>query len=67
MLTGVAIIPTNLAGLRGLPFGWEFVAVVILLIMLFCIRVHGPRSGSRQTTERQSGRRTARHARRVPE
>jgi hypothetical protein len=30
MLTGVAIIPTGLAGLRDLPYGWEFVVVVIL-------------------------------------
>ena len=40
MLTGVAImIPTVLAGLRGLPFGWEFVVVIILLTLLFYIRV----------------------------
>jgi hypothetical protein len=40
MLTGVAIIPTNIAGLRGLPFGWEFVVVVILLTLLFYIRAN---------------------------
>jgi hypothetical protein len=28
MLTGAAIIPTGLAGLRGLPYGWEYVAAV---------------------------------------
>ena len=62
MLTDAAIIPTGFAGLRGLPFGWEFVVVVILLILLFYIRVHGPRNGSRQKTGHRSGRRTARHA-----
>jgi hypothetical protein len=68
MLTGVAImIPRVLAGLRGLPFGWEFAVVVILLILLFCIRVYGPRNGSRQKTGHRSGWRTARRASRVPE
>jgi len=67
MLTGVATIPTNLAGLRGLPFGWEFVVVVILLVLLLYIRVYGPGNGSRQKTGHRSGRWTARHASRVPE
>ena len=66
MLTGVAImIPTVLARLRGLPFGWEFVVVIILLTLLFYIRVYGPRNGFWQKT--RSGWRTARHASRVPE
>jgi hypothetical protein len=55
MLTGVAIIPTGLAGLRDLPYGWEFVVVVILLILLFYVRVYRP------------GHRTGRRASRVPE
>jgi hypothetical protein len=67
MLTGVAINPTSLAWLRGLPYGWEFVVAVILLILLFYIRVHRPRNGSRQKTGHRSGRRTARHASSVPE
>ena len=68
MLTGVAImIPTVLARLRGLPFGWEFVVVVILLTLLFYIRVYGPRNGFRQKTGHGSGRWTARRASRVPE
>jgi hypothetical protein len=58
MLTGVAItIPTVLAGVGGLPFGWEFAAVVIALTLLFYIRVYGP----------GSGRWTARRGGRVPE
>ncbi|MGH3206441.1 MAG: hypothetical protein ACRDNO_01630 [Trebonia sp.] len=57
MLTGVAIIPTGLAGLRGLPYGWEYVVVVILLTLLFYVRVHGRGNGSRQKT---GHRRTAR-------
>jgi hypothetical protein len=55
MQTGVAImIPTVLAGVGGLPFGWEFAVVVILLALLFYIRVYGP----------GNGRRTARRAKR---
>jgi len=49
MLMGVAItIPRVLAGLGDLPFGWEFAVVVILLILVFYIRVHGPGNGFRQ-------------------
>jgi hypothetical protein len=49
MLTGVAIMmPAVLAGLGGLPFGWEFAVVVILLILLFYIRVYGPRNRLRR-------------------
>ena len=67
MLSGVATNLTSLAGLRALPYGWEFVVVVILLILLFYMRVYGPRNGSRQKTGHRSGRRTARHARGGPE
>ena len=67
ILTGVATNLTSLAGLRALPYGWEFVVVVILLILLFYIRVHRPRNGSWQKTGHRSGRRTARHASSVPE
>ena len=67
ILTGVATNLTSLAGLRALPYGWEFVVVVILLILLFYVRVYGPRNGSRQKTGHRSGRRTARRASRVPE
>src|SRR4029077_15887136 len=48
------------------PFGWEFVVVVILLILLFYERVYGARNRSRQTGHR-SGRRTARDAGREQE
>ena len=65
MLSGVATNLTSLAGLRALPYGWEFVVVVILLILLFYMRVYGPRNGSRQKTGHGSGR-TARRASRVP-
>jgi len=67
MLSGVATNLTSLAGLRALPYGWEFVVVVILLILLFYMRVYGPRNGSRQKNGHGSGRRTARRASRVPE
>jgi hypothetical protein len=53
MLTGVALIPTGLSGLGDLPFGWEFVVVVILLALLFYVRVYGPRNRLRQKPGRR--------------
>jgi hypothetical protein len=59
MLTGAASIPTTLAGLRGLPFGWEFAAVVILLTLLFYVRVYGARNRARQKSRQRPNRPSA--------
>ncbi len=67
MLTGVAItIPTVLAGLRGFPFGWEYLVVVILLFLLFYIRVYGPRNGSASRASRGGSHRHSAVSRRRP-
>jgi hypothetical protein len=61
MMTSVAVIPT---GPRYIPYGWVFVVVVILLIMLIFIRVYGRGDRSRRRTAHRSGRRTAHRSRR---
>jgi hypothetical protein len=59
--------PDGFAGLSGLPCGWDYVVVVIPLILLFYMRVYRRGDGSRQRTGHRSDWRTARRGSRVPE